>query len=122
MDYRTISNFYGIGHSRVCIILGNVSIKSTVVILLPKIIFAPTEERSSTGTYDFEKMSGFLQEFGVIKGCHVRPKASVQDVDDYISWKNYHAIVLQNLLDNSYLFRDIFVVRSGGSQDTTVSL
>lgn len=67
-------------------------------------------------------MSGFLQEFGVINGCHVRPKASVVDADDYISWKNYHAIVLQNLLDNSYLFRDIIVVRSGGSQDTTVSL
>ena len=74
MDYKTISNLYGIRHSRVCIIISNVSIKSTVAIQLPKKNLAPTEERTSTGICDFEKISGFLQEFRVINGCRVRTK------------------------------------------------
>ena len=104
MDYRTISNLYGIRHSRVCIIISNVSIKLTVDILLPKKNFAPTQERTSTGICDFEKISGFLKEFGVINGCRVRTKAPLIGADDYITWKDYHAIVLQNLVVNSYLY------------------
>ena len=90
VDYRTITKLFGIGHSYVCIIISNVGIKSTVDILLPKIVLAEI--------CGFENISGYLQEFGVINGCHLRTKAPLKDADDYISWKDYHAIVSERVL------------------------
>ena len=39
---------------------------------------------------------------------------------DYINRKEYHSIVLQGLVDNRYLFRDIFVGWTGKSHDARI--
>ena len=83
--YIIISNLFGIGHSRVCIIISNVSIKSTVDVSLPKLVFTHTEKKTLAGTCGFENLSGFLQKFVVVNSCHIRTNAPLKDADNYIS-------------------------------------
>ena len=51
------------------------------------------------------RMSGFTPTAAAFSCCHIRIKATNKN-----SKKNpeHHSIVLQDLVDNRYLFRDIF--------------
>ena len=118
-DYRTISNLFGIGRSTVCNILHVVS-KTIVKRLLPKIIRLPNEIEVQTIMREFEEISGFPQAVGAVDGCHIRIKAPLKDAEDYINRKDYHSIILQGFVDNSYLFRDIFVGWPGKSHDARI--
>ena len=53
-------------------------------------------------------MYGFPQAVAAIDCCHIRLKATNKDREDYINRKENHSIVIQGLVDNRYLFRDIF--------------
>ena len=58
------------------------------------------------------KVSGFPQAVAAIDCCHIRLKVTNKDREDYINRKENHSIVIQGLVDNRYLFRDIFVGKS----------
>ena len=57
---------------------------------------------------EFKEISGFLQAAGAIDGCRIRIKAPLKDAEDYINRKDYHSIILQGLVDNNYMFCDVF--------------
>ena len=118
-DYRAISNLFGIGRSTVCNILHAVS-EAIVEKLLPKIIRFPNEIEVQTIMREFKEISGFPEAVGVIDGCHIRIKVRLQDAEDYINRKDYHSIVLQGLVDNNYMFRDVFVGWPGESHDIRI--
>ena len=65
-------------------------------------------------------MSGFPQAVAAIDCCHIRIKASNKNPEDYMNRKEYHSTVLQGLVDNHYLFRDIFVGWTGKSHDARI--
>ena len=113
-DYRTTSNLFGIGQLTVCIILHAVS-EAIVEKLLPKL-----EAEVQTFIREFEEISGFPQAVGAIDGCHIRIKAPLKDAEDYISTKDYHSIVLHGLLDNNYIFCNVFVRWPGKSHDARI--
>lgn len=58
-------------------------------------------------------MSAFPQAVAALDGCHIRIKAPTYIVEDYVNRKESHSIFLQGLVDNKYLFQDIFVGQSG---------
>ena len=69
---------------------------------------------------EFENASGFPQAVAAIDCCHIRTKAPNKSPEDYINRKEYHSIVIQGFVDNSYLFRDIFVGWTGKSHDAKI--
>ena len=113
-DYRATSNLFGIGQLTVCNTLHAVS-EAIVEKLLPKL-----EAEVQTFIREFEEISGFPQAAGAIDGCHIRIKAPLKDAEDYISTKDYHSIVLHGLLDNDYIFCNVFVGWPGKSHDARI--
>ena len=57
---------------------------------------------------EFNAISGFGQAAGAIDGCHIRTNVLVKDTKDHINRKDDHSIVLYRLVDNNYIFRDVF--------------
>ena len=39
----------------------------------------------------------------------MRIKAPLESVDDCIDWRGYRSIILLDLIDNTYVFRDVLV-------------
>ena len=62
-------------------------------------------------------MSSFPQAVSAIGCCHIRIEGPNKNPEDYINRKEYHSLVLQGLVDNRYLFRDIFLGWTGKSYD-----
>ena len=118
-DYRATSNLFGIGQLTVCNILHAVS-EAIDENLLPKLIYLPNEAEVQTFIREFEEISGFPQAVGAIDGCHIRIKAPLKDAEDYINTKDYHSIVLHGLVDNNYIFCDVFVGWPGKSHDPRI--
>ena len=118
-DYRATSNLFGIGQLTVCNILHAVS-EAIDEKLLPKLICLPNEAEVQTFIREFEEISGFPQAVGAIDGCHIRIKAPLKDAEDYINTKDYHSIVLHGLVDNNYIFCDVFVGSPGKSHDPRI--
>ena len=54
-------------------------------------------------------MSDFPQAIAAIDCWNIGMKALNKNLEDYINRKEYHSIVLQGLVDNRYLFKNIFV-------------
>ena len=113
-NYRTTSNLFGIGQLTVCNTLHAVS-EAIVEKLLPKL-----EAEVQTFIREFEEISGFPQAVGAIDGCHIRIKTPLKDAEDYISTKDYHSVVFHGLLDNNYIFCNVFVGWPGKSHDARI--
>ena len=69
---------------------------------------------------EFKEISGFPQAAGAIDGCRIRIKAPLKDAEDYINRKDYHSIILQGLVDNNYMFCDVFEGWLGKSHDAGI--
>ena len=69
----------------------------------------------------FKEISGFPWAVGAIDGCHSRIRARLKDAEDYINRKGYHSIVLQRLVDNNYMFCNVFMGWPGKSHDAKIS-
>lgn len=46
---------------------------------------------------------------GAIDGTHIAIIAPKEDHTDYVNRKGYHSVVMQALVDCSYLFRDVVI-------------
>ena len=66
---------------------------------------------------EFEDVSVFSQAVAAIDSCQIRINSPNKNLEDYLNRKEYHSIVLQGLVDNRYLFRNIFVGWTGKSHD-----
>ena len=77
----------------------------------------PNEIEVQTIIRGFEEILRFPQAVGAIDGCHIRIKAPLKNAEDYSHRKDYHFIVLQGLVDNNYMFHDVFVGWPGKSHD-----
>ena len=118
-DYRTIANLFGLGRSTVRSIVHTVC--KQIVRNLPKTYFnLPKRNEGRKIIQKFESVSGFPQAVAAIDCCHIRIKAPNKNPEDDINRKEYHSIVLQGLVDNRYLFRDIFVRWTGKSHDARI--
>ena len=111
-DYRTIANLFGLGRSTVCSIVHTVC-KQIVRNLLKTYINLPKTDKTRNINQKFESVSGFPRVVAAIDCYHIRIKALNKNPEDCINRKKYHSIVLQCLVYNRYLFRDIFVGWTG---------
>ena len=65
-------------------------------------------------------MSDFPQVIAAIDCWNIGMKALSKNLEDYINRKEYHAIVLQGLVDNRYLFKDVSVGWTEKSHDARI--
>ena len=114
-DYRDIANLFGLGRSTVCSIVYTVC-KQIVRNLLKTYINLPKRDETRKIIQEFESVSDFLQAVAVIDCCHIRINAP----NNYINRKEYHLLVRQGLMENRYLFRDIFVGWTWKSHDARI--
>ena len=91
--------------------------KTIVLHLLPHYIRLPTAEEIASVIKGFLKHSPFPQVIGAIDGCHINILQPNEDGEDHINRHDVPSIILQGLVDDSNLFRDIFVGWSGKSHD-----
>ena len=54
-------------------------------------------------------MSVFSQAVAAMDSCQIRINSLNKNLEDYLNRKGYYSIALQGLVDNRYLFKDIFV-------------
>ena len=118
-DCRTIVNLFGLGRSTVCSIVPTVC-KQIVRNLLKTSINLPKRDETRKIIQKFESVFGFPQAVDAIDCCHIRKKYPNENPEDYRNRTEYHSIALQALVDNHYLFRDIFAGWIGKSHDARV--
>ena len=53
--------------------------------------------------------AGFPQVVGAVDGCPIAILAPNENPEGYVNRKGFYSIILQGLVDSSYLFRDVTV-------------
>jgi len=119
IDYRTLSELFGVGKSTVCEIV-NETCRQIVLHLLPKYVRIPHGERLKEIVEGFETCWGFPQAAGAIDGTHIpiiRPQHSPAD---YYNRKGYYSILMQGLVDYRGIFMDVYAGWPGKVHDARV--
>ena len=119
IEYRTLSQLFGIGISTV----GTIVNETCDVIskrLLKKYVCIPQGQHMRENVNGFDAIWGFPQVAGAIDGSHIpiiRPK---QSASDYYNQKGYYSIILRGLVDFRGLFIDVYIGWPGKVHDARV--
>ncbi|XP_034242102.1 protein ANTAGONIST OF LIKE HETEROCHROMATIN PROTEIN 1 [Thrips palmi] len=125
---------YKLAHVAEYLVIGNLFgvCKSTVHNCLYAFCYAVTEELGDTFirfpdaeeaahiSRRFEEMSNIPQLIGAIDGSHIPITPPREGNSDFINRKTYHSLVLQGIVDDQYLFRDISCKMPGACHDADV--
>ena len=118
-DYRTIANLFGLGRSTVSSIIHIVC--KQIAKRLPKYyINLPKKrwnEKNDPVIWEWVWLSTGSSCNRLLPHLH---KTTNKKSEDYINRKEYYSIVPQGLIDNRYLFGDIFVEWTGKSHDAII--
>ena len=98
VEYRTLSELFGIGKSTV----GEIVIETCYVIathLLPQYVYIPKGEKLKEIVDGFETYWGFPQAAGAIDGSHIPILRPDESASDYYNRKGYYSIILQATVD-----------------------
>ena len=108
-SYRTVSNPFGVGKSTVCQIVLEVC-AWIVEVFFKRLVHLPvTRQDIETEVAAFFMSAGFPQVVGAVDECPVAILAPNENPEDYVNRKGFYSIILQGLVDSSYLFRDVYV-------------
>ena len=119
IEYRTISELFGLGLSTVCTIV----LKTCKVIaqhLLPKYVCIPTGEKLQDVVDEFEHLWGFPQVAGAVDGTHIPILKPKNSPSDYYNRKGYYSILMQAVVDSRGRFIDVNIGWPGKGHDARV--
>ena len=121
VEYRTISQLFGIGRSIVCAIVLDTC--RALESLLQQYVFMPTGSQMRANVDAFEARWGFPQVAGAIDGTHIPILRPVGDsAIDYFNRKGFYSVVMQALVNNRGVFMDICVGWPGKVHDARIFL
>ncbi|CAH3177660.1 unnamed protein product [Porites lobata] len=118
-SYRTLSNLFGLSRGFVCICIRKVA-AAVLRKLKPKYMSIAKGDELTRVIANYKEKWGFPMCAGAIDGTHIPISTPQQNHASYINRKSYHSIVMQALVDSSYLFRDIVVGWPGSVHDARV--
>ena len=118
-SYRTLSNLFGLSRGFVCICIHKVA-AAVLRKLKPKYMSIAKGDELTCVIANYKEKWGFPMCAGAIDGTHIPISTPQQNHASYINRKSYHSIVMQVLVDSSYLFRDIVVGWPGSVHDARV--
>ena len=118
-EYRTVAHLFGVARSTVCEIVQD-TCRAIVRILLETYIRFPTGDALKRVIDGFEDKWGYPQCVGAIDGSHIPIAAPELNHTDYYNRKGWYSMLLQAVVDQDYLFRDICVGWAGSVHDARV--
>lgn len=118
-EYLVIGNLFGVCKSTVhnCLYAFCYAITEE---LGNKYIRFPDADEASDIARRFEEMSNIPQLIGAIDGSHIPITPPREGNSDFVNRKTYHSLVLQGIVDDQYLFRDISCKMPGACHDADV--
>ncbi|CAH3121983.1 unnamed protein product [Porites lobata] len=117
--YRTLSNLFGLSRGFVCICIRKVA-AAVLRKLKPKYVSIAKGDELTRVIANYKEKWGFPMCAGAIDGTHIPISTPQQNHASYINRKSYHSIVMQAIVDSSYLFRNIVVGWPGSVHDARV--
>ena len=98
VEYRTLSNLFGIGLSTVAVIVVE-TCQAISANLLTRYVYIPEDELLKEVVRGFETCWGFPQAAGAIDGTHIPIIRPEESPSDYFNRKGYYSIIVQGLVD-----------------------
>jgi len=80
----------------------------------------PCGKDLKTAAERFKFKTGIIQCVGSIDGCHIPITHPALNHTDYYNRKGWYSVVLQAVVESSYLFRDVCVGWPGSVHDARV--
>ena len=106
-EYRTIGNLFRVSRSFVCQCIREVC--NAIARMFPKVISFPSGDDLLNVVPGSETTWGFPMCAGEIDGTHIPILAPTENHSEYVHRKGFHSILMQAVVDCSYLFRDIVI-------------
>ena len=107
VEYRTISNLFGLGLSAVAGIVVQ-TCKASADNLLEKYVYVPEGDLLKEIVEGFETCWRFPQAVGAIDGSHVPIIRPQDSASDYYNRKGFYSVIIQGLVDFRGQFMDIY--------------
>ena len=118
-EYRTVGHLYDVARCTVCVIVHE-TISAIVKTLLCVYIKFPTGQNLINTVQEFEEKWHFPQCAGAIDGSHIPVRPPAMNHTDYYNRKGFYSVIVQEVVDANYLFRDIYVGWPGSVHDARV--
>lgn len=108
-EYRTIGHLFGVARSTVCVIVHE-TCKVIVDVLLDECIQFPRGPDLIRVVEGFKTNFNMIQCAGAIDGSHIPVSPPLMNHTDYYNRKGWYSVIVQAVVDDRYLFRDICVL------------
>ncbi|XP_054723878.1 uncharacterized protein LOC129233990 [Uloborus diversus] len=117
---KYIGHMFSVSKSDVANIIQNIS--TAILKLMPKHIQVPNENSTKNIVKSFEKRWSFPQTTGVLGSVHIPIQKSClpENASDYVNSVGGFSMILQGIVDASYLFWDINVGWPGSVPESRV--
>ena len=119
VEYRTLSNLFGIGLSTVAVIVVE-TCQAITSNLLKRYVSIPQDELLGEVMRGFESCWGFPQVAGAIDGSHIPIIRPEECASDYFNRKGHYSIIIQGLVDFRGRFMDVCIGWPGKVHDARV--
>ena len=119
VEYRTLSDLFGIGRSTVRKIVVE-ACHAIATHLLPQYIQIPNGDRLKEIVEGFETCWDFPQAAGAIDDSHIPKIRPDESASDYYNPKGYYSIIMQAMVDFRGLFMDLYIGWPGKVHDARV--
>ena len=118
-EYRTIGHLFGVARCTVCVIVHD-TCAAIVRVLQSQYITFPVGDDLQNVIDGFQAKWQMVQSAGAIDGCHIPVRPPALNHTDYYNRKGWYSVILQALVDDKYLFRDVMVGWPGSVHDARV--
>ena len=118
-EYRTIGHLFGVARCTVCVIVHD-TCNAIVRTLQSKYISFPVGDDLQGVIDGFQTKWQMVQCAGAIDGCHIPVRPPAMNHTDYYNRKGWYSVILQAVVDDKYLFRDVMVGWPGSVHDARV--
>ena len=69
---------------------------------------------------NYERNWDFPMRVGAIDGTHIPIRAPMESHVEYVNRKGYHSILMQAVVDSTYLYRDVVIGWPGSVHDARI--
>ena len=114
--YRSLANLFSVSRGFICICIRQVA-KAILKNLRPKYLTIAKGDELCRIIDSYKEKWGFPMCAGTIDGSHIPIATPLENHAAYVNRKSFHSIVMQALVDDRYLFRDIVVGWPGSVHD-----
>ena len=118
-EYCSIGHLFGVAQCTTCVIVHD-TCDAITHILKSKHIFFPVGNDLQSVIDGFKMKWQTVQCAGAIDGCHIPVRPPALNHTDYWNRKGWYSVILQAVVDDKYLFRDVMVGWPGSVHDVRV--